>query len=337
MHRVSHGLIGVVFFGLVALGCGDSSGSSPLPGGAPPQVPSSFEPSPPAPPEPPPPAPPSPPPAPPPAPPADDLAPSSDDFSDPARLGEWQRIHLVEQWGFDQVEALDVGTTRAGWLTMVPHTSSWYEDYRGELMFKEVDGDVVVTTRVLATNRAGTGAPSRSYSLAGLMVRAPRNVTPATWQPGGENYVFLSIGAANAPGLAQTEVKTTEGSVSTLTIEQAAGLEARIRVARVGAAVITLIREEGTPWRVHRRFARPDLPSTLQVGLTVYTDWETVQTFTPQEHNTTLITTGTPDLRAQFDFVTFARPAVPAALVGRDLVDAADVSDAELLAFLGDD
>lgn len=333
MKRFGWTLVVIVSFGASSLGlvgCGGSSGSggsSAAPLAAP--APSS-----------PPPTPPSPTPSSPtssPSAPVDDLAALSDDFSDPARLSEWQRIYQVEQWGFDQLESIDVGATRAGWLTMLPRTSSWYQDYRGVLAFKSVTGDIVVTTHVLATNRAGTGAPGRLYSLAGIMVRAPRAVTPATWTRGGEDYVFLSLGAANTPGLFQTEVKTTDDSVSVLTIDQAAGPEAWIRVARIGAAVITLIREETTPWRVHRRYARPDLPATLQVGLTVYTDWDTVQTYTPEQHNTTLITSGTPDLRAQFDVVTYARPVVPAALAGRDLTDPADVSDPELLGFLGSD
>ena len=41
--------------------------------------------------------------------------------------------------------------------------------------------------------------------------------------------MFLSVGSANAPGTSQTEVKTTERSVSTLAIGQAAGPEARLR------------------------------------------------------------------------------------------------------------
>src|SRR5690606_23513524 len=158
-------------------------------------------------------------PAPSPAP-GDDLAALSDEFEDAAAFAAWQRVHQVEQWGFDQLEQQDVGVTRPGWLTLVPHSSSWYEDDRGVLAFKQVSGDFVVTARVLATNRAGTAAPGRSYSLAGLMVRAPRAVTPATWVPGGEDYVFLSLGAANAPGNFQTEVKTTDDSDSTLAIDQ---------------------------------------------------------------------------------------------------------------------
>ena len=47
-------------------------------------------------------------------------------------------------------------------------------------------------------------------------------------------------------------------------------------------------------------------------------------------------TPAAPDLRAQFDYFRFERPHVPAALIGVNLADPTVVSDAELLAFLGD-
>ncbi|MGE0710440.1 MAG: hypothetical protein AB7N76_10010 [Planctomycetota bacterium] len=276
--------------------------------------------------------------APAPAPAVDDLATLSEEFDDAGAVQRFQRVFQVEQWGFDQLQSFDANGTRPGWATLVPHTSSWYRDYRGVLAFKAVQGDFVATAHVQASDRAGTGAaPARRYSLAGIMVRAPRAITPATWTPGGENYVFLSLGAASVPGVFQNEVKTTLQGDSQLEVTPApSGGEATLRVARLGGAVITLLRPVGGAWQVHRRYARGDLPQTLQVGLTTYTDWDTIEAgYTAQQHNTTLILGGQPDLRAQFDYLRYARPVVPAALAGRDPSDPGQVSDAELLAFLG--
>jgi len=130
-------------------------------------------------------------------------------------------------------------------------------------------------------------------------------------------------------------VKTTVSGTSTLEIANAASGAATLRVARIGEFVITLIRPEGEAWRVHRRFRRADLPGEMQVGLTTYTDWASVEVLTPEEHNTALITGGNPDLLALIDYVRYAVPEVPAALRGRDLADPGAVPDAELLTFLG--
>ena len=67
-------------------------------------------------------------------------------------------------------------------------------------------------------------------------------------------------------------MKTTVRSVSTLDINPGTP-SAGIQVARIGRHLILLRRPPGGAWVVHRRYSRPDLPTTLQAGLTVYTDW----------------------------------------------------------------
>jgi hypothetical protein len=292
-----------------------------------------------------------------------DLRPLSDEFANAATLGDWRRLWREEYWLRDPLDALDIGATLDGWITFVPATSTWYEDYVGELAFKAVTGDFVASTRVRARARGGTGAPGSThggaggseFSLAGILVRAPRSdvacCDPSWWQAGVERYVFLSFGAADQPGSYQLEAKTTRAavppethSVSTLELTAASGDEADLRVARIGGAVLLLVREPGDAWRVHRRYRRDDFPLALQVGMTVYTDWAVASTYPYFEHNRTHIvhawndagTPGDPDLRAMFDWFRFARPQVPTALAGHDLADPGDVGDVELLAFLGE-
>ena len=268
---------------------------------------------------------------------ADDLALLSDEFENPTSLGEWQRIYLLEGWNADQLESWSIDPGNGGFMEMIPYSSTWFQDYRGVFALKQINGDFIVTTDVTPTNRAGTGAPQRSFSLAGVLVRAPRPgvTSPDTWTAGGENYIFLSLGSATSPGSFQFESKTTVDSVSTL-VPTPGVPRASIRIARIGDAYISLRRPQGGAWTVHARFSRPDLPDTLQVGLTAYTDWQTVQTFDPLEHNQTVINTGDPDLIARFDYVRYRRPSLPSALEGLDLTDPGQVSDADLLAFLGE-
>src|SRR2546430_7641998 len=159
----------------------------------------------------------------------DDLAPLSDEFNDASTLAQWKRVYAVEGWGANQLELQDINTTRAGHMVMMPFTSTWYNDYRGELTFKEVQGDFVVTTDVTVSRRGGGGAPRSQYSLGGIMLRAPRAITPATWHPGGENYLFLSIGAGDHVGTFQYEVKSTTSSNSQLVLSPAAGGHAQIQ------------------------------------------------------------------------------------------------------------
>lgn len=266
----------------------------------------------------------------------------TDEFDNAATLADWQRVYAVESWGADQLEAWDIDGAAPGWMSMTPYASSWYEDYRGVLAFKEVTGDFAMTTRIRPRRRNGQpGAPNSQYSLAGIMTRAPRNITPATWTPDGENYVFLSMGAADTPGSFQFEVKTTEDGTSILQISNALSDEAILQTARIGGVFIMMRQEPGQPWTVHRRYARSDMPATLQVGLTCYTDWATVQGYDPFVHNQTVIDSteapgANPDLVAQFDYARYATPVVPVEFAGVDFSDPGQITDEELLTFLGE-
>lgn len=266
----------------------------------------------------------------------DDLQPLSDDFDDPSTLKNWMRIFETEQTNADQLERFDISQTRKGWMVMMPYSSTWYMDYRGILVYKQIKGDFVVTSQIRVARRGGDGAPRSNYSLAGLMIRTPRQVTPQTWKPGGENYIFLSLGAANRPGNYQFEVKTTINSRSKLAVTNAGTPMAQIQIARIGDDFILLKKTPDGNWNIHQRYRRTDMPAELQVGLTVYTDYSTASRLQPLQQNTQVIKNGRPDLVAGFDYVQFQRPQIPAGLSGKTLSDPRAVSDAELLQFLGE-
>ena len=280
----------------------------------------------------------------------DDLTVLSDEFDTAESTSAWSRVVYTEGWNNDALEVFDSNTTRPGHLVMTPFTSSWFGEFRGELTYKMVSGDFVITTFVEPRNRAGTGRPERDYSLAGIMVRQPRSMTdPSQWTPEGQNYVVLSMGSADrqSPGF-EYEVKTTSNSVSTLVIEGTDATRAAIQVARLGDHFIMLRQNEGEEWVVHRRYARPDFPETVQAGLTVYTDWATVGSVGVENNNLLVLTNGVeligggtlgwaePDLVAAFDYVRFARPLIPEALEAAAFSDPSAVTDLDLLSFLGE-
>ncbi len=283
----------------------------------------------------------------------------NDEFEDGATISDWARIHEVEGWNADHANIWDIDATQPGRMVIEPHTTSWYQDYRGILAFKEVSGDFSITSQVYVTDRDlldGNEVPFPSYSLAGLMIRRPRAITnPAVdWTPGdmtignppnGENYVFLSIGQANNVGGSefQFEVKNTRNSNSQLQISSAPGNLITIQLARIGDSVLTLYQEPGEDWVVHRRYDRADLPETLQVGMVAYTEWDLIwPNFTPYDHNSNVLLNPPyglnfqPDLTAGFEYARFHEPSVPTELAGMNLFDEGQVSDAQLLSFLGD-
>lgn len=136
----------------------------------------------------------------------------SDEFSDAATVSQWQRIHEVEGWNAEQLNIYDINTTQPGRMVQQPHTTVWYQNWRGPMAFKNVTGDFVFTSEIHITDRDDIGGSDpddipgdAQFSLAGVMIRTPRPITnPALdWHPGsmvedgtnnGENYVFYRWG-----------------------------------------------------------------------------------------------------------------------------------------------
>jgi hypothetical protein len=290
----------------------------------------------------------------------------SDEFDDPASLAHWTRHWQIEGWPVDQLQYLAIEPqTAGGSLVMRPHSSGWWQDYRGELTFQRVSGDFIATVRVRPRNTAGTGAPGSThggaveteYSLGGIMARAARpdvEANNASWVRGGERYVFLSMGSADQPGVYQFEDKTTRAALpgeptswSVRLITNANTATANLRLARIGQHVIALVQPVEPPgaWQVLRRFNRADFPETLQLGLVAYTDYATVGTCTFEQHNVQILLhactnpswLADPDLLLMVEFFRLRRPQVPGTLIGADLSNPAAVSDAQLIDFLGFD
>jgi hypothetical protein len=261
-----------------------------------------------------------------------DLAAMNDEFDDPSSIDQWQLVTQTENWGAQHLATLDIDQSTPGALTIEPHTSTWYQDYQGELVFKEVTGDFMVTTYVSITDRDNIGdsdgddiPDGSSFSLGGVMLRTPRNITDAAtqWTPGESNFVFLSLGHGYDGASMSLESKNTASSISELDLIPLNTTSAELRIERSGSMVTTMYRlEVDAPWVVAANFDRPDMPEALQVGVVGYTDYEKTATFAPFYANShTLIDTPensanssnpgmayAPDVRASFDYIRFERP-----------------------------
>jgi len=240
----------------------------------------------------------------------------SDEFDNAASLAGWTELSAVEGHK-NFVERLDVNETHAGELFLAPYASGWFEDDRGAFLFKEVTGDFDVTFRLLTTGKE-TDVPQKSYSLAGLMARAPRDVTMDTWVPGEENWIFITTGyGAYTKFVKQIETKTTVTSKSDLRLTNIRDGWIELRVIRLGGVFFTLYKVEDGTWTRGRAFLRPDLPETLQVGIAAYSNGAYFGSErTPEEFNTNP-ENGPADLLVRGDYIRFQRPDLPEELAAQ--------------------
>jgi len=273
----------------------------------------------------------------------------NDEFDNTVSLTNWQDINQTEGWNIQQLEWFNINDSLEGHFQITPHTSSWYNDWKGALMYKEVSGDFVLTTEVSALGRDRISVPDALYSLAGIMVRSPTGNTTGQsgWSAGDQNYIFLAVGTANrscgGPCSGQLEVKTTTNSNSTLSISNITTTHVQLRFARMGSHFVILYRlmPDGD-WMIHQRYNRPDFPETLQVGFTTYTDWNKVQAVGHIYHNQNVLIPGVandpapsepfaPDLIADFNFYRLDSLQCPALL---NCAMPMSLNTTELLTFL---
>jgi hypothetical protein len=231
------------------------------------------------------------------------------DFTTTKNLQGWQLLK-VKGWS-DPWEPLEFAVNPENALVIKPRSSGWFEDNYGGFLYQTIAGNFIITTHLRVTGRTRE-VPNRSFSLSGLFIRKPRSFTKESWRPGQENWLFFSTGSADKPGTPQFEVKSTYQSTSTLRIYPSRSGWMRLRIVRLGEQFTLLHQFDGEAWTVLDQFIRPDLPDLLQVGLTAYTDWDSVAAIYPDyvRYNVKGVSNGQPDLIAYVKTIEFRRPAV---------------------------
>ncbi len=223
-----------------------------------------------------------------------------DHFQEPKSLSNWKTLE-IEGWT-SKIRKLEV---KDGNLIFEPTSSGWFEDNYAGLIYRTYSGNFELTAK-MKVEGVSSKLPNTTFSLAGLFVRAPRELDPKTWQRNRENWIFFSIGSATAPGQPQFEIKTTYNSQSTLKIYPAKSNWVTLKIVRISEIFTLLYQFEGEEWKILDHFIRPDLPDTLQIGITAYSDWPSVSKIYPnfEEYNKNGTKKDGGDLRAYFDYIS---------------------------------
>ncbi len=217
------------------------------------------------------------------------LADMSDEFETAAIDPAWQMFR-GERWtvtsGSGAVTIrLDQGHGGAA------DSSLWFNANQGSLMFKQVSGDFVASVAL----RVRRGAPNDDQSplpsvrLGGLMARD--GTAPS------ENYVFVVTGF-DVDDLSVETKDTRDGSSQFIGPDGTGSGDAELRLCRVGDQFRLYYRALGSDTWIPAAVSgggtgpivRPDLPSSLQVGLNLYTNQ------------------ATPDVQMTVDYFRLRRP-----------------------------
>jgi hypothetical protein len=198
-----------------------------------------------------------------------------DDFEDAATLECWTQL------GAASVTA----TIENGQMVLeAAAMTQWVDDQEAALLYKEITGNFLLETSV-QVHDGSEGATMPSWRLGGLLARDPDD-------GGGENHVGWFMGSGDTD---QSHTflyqNTVDGTSEDGNLGSPSGsIPWQLRMCRVGDDVI-LVRMTGTGWQEWNTYARPDLPATLQVGMTAFSNNASV------------------DLVVEFDEVVFTVPS----------------------------
>ena len=225
-------------------------------------------------------------------------------------LSEFENLSDIQEWKQHSPEGFapkwEDPEVDDGMLVLKPYASTWYNDYQGGHLYKEVTGDFELTTRLRVTGLEG-GVPSKSFSLAGIMARAPRDFTAETFTYAKENWVFITTGSAQPVGTQQYETKATKNSLSALELHDAPIGWVDLRMLRVGHTFTLSAKPADTDdWEQHRVVELEDMPTMLNVGLIAYSNWNAVAA-TTLDYNELGAPSWSPDLIAHVDWVRLRR------------------------------
>jgi hypothetical protein len=228
----------------------------------------------------------------------------TDNFNNEKSLADWKLLE-IENWN-SKWRKIEVKNSA---LIIEPKSSGWFEDNYSGFLYRELTGDFIVTARIKVEG-IYSEMPLTAFSLAGLFIRKQREFNAETWRPGQENWLFFSTGSATEAGKPQFEIKTTYQSTSTLKIYPAKTGWVELRIVRLDEIFTLFYKYETTSWILLDQFIRPDLPLTLQVGITAYSDWPSVSEIYPDyiKYNKEGIKQDKGDLRVFIDWISFRKP-----------------------------
>jgi hypothetical protein len=197
------------------------------------------------------------------------LLPISDEFNDAKSLKNWKVFSETEHWP-NRIEKTDVNKTLAGHLYLEPKFGGWWNGFHGALLYREIQGDFVVVTRLLVKGKKES-LPTVVWNRGGILVRKPGDLSIDP-KDRVENLVHIMTGVNGGKAFTVYSGNIRDSRYDWSQHPNSAQKESRyveLGIFRAGEVFIAFYRYETPEWKILRKDVRPDLAGiTLQAGLT---------------------------------------------------------------------
>lgn len=173
---------------------------------------------------------------------------------------------LESDWKWYQPHFVESSFSDSGLVLTCLSESVWYQNLRGPMVYRNIQGDCVVSVNVKTRKSSDVNSyPDSQWQFGGVIFRDPAGDTLLS----RENYVFNVVGFRGTA--LQIETKSTRNGYSDVSAFDWESGDAEIRVEKRGCEFILNAKPIGAvDWLEMCRYTRPDLPEVLQMGLIVY-------------------------------------------------------------------
>ena len=148
-------------------------------------------------------------------------------------------------------------------ITLIPIMKCWWEDEQSAgMLFKEMQGDILIETKINITKANSDEIPDKGFQQAGIILRKREDPK--------ENYVFLGIGTGGNPS-AKIVLKKTIANKSHTSTEKIDNMNGWLKLEKKGNNIIAWTKQNDQDnWTKQGTYEADWLHEVIQLGLAVY-------------------------------------------------------------------
>ena len=225
----------------------------------------------------------------------------SDEFENLTSISNWKVFNIEENLP-NKIKNININETEKGCLFIEPYTSCWYAGYNGIYLFKDIEGDFIISTKLKIEGKKDE-LPMNKWSIAGLLIRQAIDTTFSQNEK-LENWVYINTGRGKEPEWV-IDSKYTINSKSTFINTKSKSDWIELRIVRIHSLFITMYKFPNEKWTIYQKYLLDKLPNKLQSGINVSANATFAFNKPFAEFNTTNYDSIDTDMKVKVDYVRY--------------------------------
>jgi hypothetical protein len=193
----------------------------------------------------------------------------NDEFNDAKTLSNWKIFSETEKWP-NRIDKIDINSTLAGHLYLVPTFGGWWNGFQGAFIYKEVSGDFLITSKLMVKGKK-TPLPTVAWNRGGILVRKAGDLTIDP-KDRKENFVHIMTGVDGKKNFVVYTGNSKDNDyewANTSDPNQKESIYVELGILKAGDVFISIYKVGNQDWKILKKTFRSDLKDIkLQIGIT---------------------------------------------------------------------